>query len=89
VSRNIAERPDRCQAKTATNHYSPRGVCPNKKSIFINGKQLCGRHASKEALAMMISDGQANVLPTIQKQFGDVEIHKSKPTTTSGEGMDG
>jgi hypothetical protein len=74
MSRNLAPSPTRCEARVINSaSYNPDHICPNMQSIAVNGKKLCGRHAQKEALAILIGEGRASVLPSVPRQFGSVE----------------
>lgn len=78
MARNIAKRANRCQALcTVSPSWNPEGLCPNNQSVVINGKKLCGRHASKEALAILLAEDRAAILPAVPKQFTGVDVRRT------------
>jgi hypothetical protein len=67
----------RCEGETKGWTHAPAHTCTSRRSIEINGKKLCGQHAQKEALALMIKDGRATVLQSVPAPFGSVKVASS------------
>lgn len=79
MSRNGALPPieERCEGETVPWTYAPAHLCKSRRAIAINGKKLCGQHAQKEALALLIQDGRATVLQSVPAPFGSVKVASS------------
>ena len=73
----------RCQAITFETAWKRDHAtdlrCPFIAKIQINQKHLCHRHAHLEALAIMIKDGKAQIIPQPERRNPYQQVSITKP----------
>jgi hypothetical protein len=61
---------DQCEAVTLETHWKRERKldlrCPFVARLSVGKKRLCHKHAQCEALALLIADGRAKILPAPQ-----------------------
>ena len=62
---------ERCVAATVMTEWKIKNKqdrrCPFIAKVFLNGKQLCHRHAQLEALGWMVETKKATVIPQLPR----------------------